>query len=272
MVNAGREVWVDRGGDDAPRRPSATGAIGVVLERVLAPTGRRIDRTNPIVDVRLASGARLCAVDRADQRRRHRCRRSGSTDRASSRSKQFVEQPGAVALLDEVIAARCNVLDLGCDLIREDDVRGGPARTRRCIGSTRHLRGHHRTVTVRRPRRAARGARRRRRWLPPVDLAALVRAALRLRPDRLVVGEFRGTEVLAAIEAMNTGHDGSMSTCHANSAVDALRRVETLLMQAAPAWPLAAIRRQVSVARSTSSSISSARPGRRRVCRGRRGP
>src|SRR4029453_19330118 len=82
--------------------------------------------------------------------------------------------------------------------------------------------------------------------LAAVDLAALVRAALRLRPDRLFVGEFRGIEVLAAVEAINTGHDGSLSTCHANSAVDALRRVETLLMQAAPTWPLAAIRRQVS--------------------------
>lgn len=80
----------------------------------------------------------------------------------------------------------------------------------------------------------------------PVDLAELVRAALRLRPDRLVVGEFRGPEVVATIQALNTGHDGSLSTCHANSAVDALRRVETLVMQAAPSWPLPAIRRQVT--------------------------
>jgi pilus assembly protein CpaF len=80
----------------------------------------------------------------------------------------------------------------------------------------------------------------------PVALADLVRAALRLRPDRLVVGEFRGHEVLAVVQALNTGHDGSLSTCHANSAVDALRRVETLVMQAAPTWPLAAIRRQLT--------------------------
>ncbi|MFW2333526.1 ATPase, T2SS/T4P/T4SS family, partial [Ilumatobacter sp.] len=80
----------------------------------------------------------------------------------------------------------------------------------------------------------------------PVPLAQLVRTALRLRPDRLIVGEFRGPEVLAVIEALNTGHDGSLSTCHANSAVDGLRRVETLVMQAAPSWPLASIRRQVS--------------------------
>lgn len=80
----------------------------------------------------------------------------------------------------------------------------------------------------------------------PVALAQLVRTALRLRPDRLIVGEFRGPEVLAVVEALNTGHDGSLSTCHANSAVDGLRRVETLVMQAAPTWPLMSIRRQVS--------------------------
>ena len=73
-----------------------------------------------------------------------------------------------------------------------------------------------------------------------------VRTALRLRPDRLVVGEFRGSEAVAIVEALNTGHDGSLSTCHANSAVDGLRRIETLVMQAVPTWPLAAIRRQVS--------------------------
>jgi pilus assembly protein CpaF len=67
-----------------------------------------------------------------------------------------------------------------------------------------------------------------------------------LRPDRLVVGEFRGDEVLAVVQALNTGHDGSLSTCHANSALDGAHRLETLVMQAAPAWPLEAIRRQVT--------------------------
>ena len=79
-----------------------------------------------------------------------------------------------------------------------------------------------------------------------IEMAELVRTALRLRPDRLIVGEFRGAEVLAVLQALNTGHDGSLATCHANSALDGLRRVETLVMQASPTWPLIAIRRQVS--------------------------
>ena len=73
-----------------------------------------------------------------------------------------------------------------------------------------------------------------------------MRTALRLRPDRLVVGEVRGPEVLALVQALNTGHDGSWSTCHANSAVDALHRLETLIVQAAPAWPLTAVRQHLT--------------------------
>ena len=75
-----------------------------------------------------------------------------------------------------------------------------------------------------------------------ITLADLLRTALRLRPDRLVVGEVRGDEVLGLVQALNTGHDGSLSTVHANSALDALHRLETLVVQAAPSWPLAAVR------------------------------
>ena len=80
----------------------------------------------------------------------------------------------------------------------------------------------------------------------PIPLDELVRTALRLRPDRLVVGEVRGNEVTGLVQAMNTGHDGSLATCHANGPIDALLRLETLVMQAAPSWPLAAIRAQLT--------------------------
>ncbi len=93
----------------------------------------------------------------------------------------------------------------------------------------------------------------------PVHLHDLVRTALRLRPDRLVVGEVRGDEVLAMVQALNTGHDGSWSTCHANSALDALVRLETLILQAAPNWPLAAIRRHLY--RSVDVIVQTARTG-----------
>jgi pilus assembly protein CpaF len=245
MVNAGREVWVDRGGTMRLAGHLPPGAIDVVLERVLAPTGRRIDRTHPVVDLRLASGARLCAVigpvsidGTTVAIRQHRPR--------PFTLEAFTVDLRTIALLDDVIAARCNLLVSGATSSGKTTFvaallhRADPADRLVVCEDTAELTltGRH---AVRLEARAASAD-----GPAAVDLAALVRAALRLRPDRLIVGEFRGTEVLAAVEAMNTGHDGSLSTCHANSAVDAPRRVETLLRQAAPAWPLAAIRRQVS--------------------------
>ena len=95
--------------------------------------------------------------------------------------------------------------------------------------------------------------------LPPITLEQLVRTAMRLRPDRLVIGEVRGPEVLGLVQALNTGHDGSWSTCHANSAHDALHRLETLVLQAAPTWPLRAVRDHL--ARSIDVVVHLARTG-----------
>jgi pilus assembly protein CpaF len=78
-----------------------------------------------------------------------------------------------------------------------------------------------------------------------VTIRDLVRNALRMRPDRIVVGEVRGAECFDLVQACNTGHDGTLSTCHANSPLDALRRLETLALMADVALPLAAVREQV---------------------------
>jgi pilus assembly protein CpaF len=264
MVNAGCEVWVDRRGTVRLEGHLPPDSIGVVLERVLAPTGRRVDRTHPIVDVRLAGGARLCAVVEpiavdgiTVSIRQHRPRTLELAD--------FVEDRTVLALLDEVVTGRCNVLVSGATSSGKTTFIA--AVLRRVDASERLVICEDTTELAPQGRHAVRLEARAESadGLPAVDLAALVRAALRLRPDRLVVGEFRGAEVLAAVEAMNTGHDGSLSTCHANSAVDALRRVETLLMQAAPTWPLAAIRRQVSRSIDVVVHLERAAEGRRRV-------
>jgi len=245
MVNRGREVWVDRRGTLERLADLHPGAVDVVLERVLAPLGKRLDRTNPIVDARLPDGARLCAVvdpvaldGTTVAIRRHRRRRVPIG--------AFAE-PNVVELLHELVDRRANLLVTGATSSGKttlltaltDAVPTGERLV--VIEDTSELVVAEHLHVVRLEAR------------PPgldgveaVGLAQLVRTALRLRPDRLIVGEFRGPEVLAVIEALNTGHDGSLSTCHANSPVDGLRRVETLVMQAAPSWPLVAIRRQVS--------------------------
>ncbi|MEJ7799193.1 MAG: ATPase, T2SS/T4P/T4SS family [Ilumatobacter sp.] len=245
MVNRGREVFVDRQGSISRLADLHPGAVDVILERVLAPLGKRLDRTNPIIDARLADGSRVCAVvapvavDGTTMTiRRHRSRRIPLADFAP---------PPVVAVLRELVERRSNILLTGAT---------SSGKTTLLAALTDLVADHERLVLIEDTSELVLGAARHVVRLearppgvdgvPPIDLAQLVRTALRLRPDRLLVGEFRGGEVLAVIEALNTGHDGSLSTCHANSAVDGLRRVETLVMQAAPAWPLAAIRRQVS--------------------------
>jgi pilus assembly protein CpaF len=244
MVNRGREVWVDRSGRVQHVTDLPAGAIDVVLERVMAPVGKRLDRTTPIVDVRLPDGARLCAVvapvaidGTTVSIRRHRERQ---IPLASFASGEVCE------LLTHVITARANVLVTGAtstgkttllasliELVDDHDRLVVIEDTAELVGGGRHV--------VRLEARPAdlEGS-------ATIDLTRLVRTALRLRPDRLVVGEFRGDEALAVVQALNTGHDGSLSTCHANAALDGLRRLETLVMQAAPNWPLPAIRRHVT--------------------------
>lgn len=245
MVNRGREVFVERHGQIVRSDDLSPGAAEVILERVLAPLGKRLDRTNPIVDARLPDGSRLCAVvapvapdGTTLSIRRHRTRRT---------PLDAFGPPAVVSVLRELVDRRSNVLVTGATssgkttlLAALTDVAGAHERLV-AIEDTSELvfdAGRHVVRLEARPPGVD--------GVAAVDLAQLVRTALRLRPDRLLIGEFRGPEVVAVVEALNTGHNGSLSTCHANSAIDGLRRVETLVMQAAPSWPLAAIRRQVS--------------------------
>ncbi len=263
MVNPDGSVWIDRDGSLRRVGGLVGDALEVVIERVLAPTGRRVDRSHPVVDVRLAGGARLCAVVQPVAVggaclaiRRHR---------TQPHALESFATPAVSAALVDIVAGRCNVLVSGATSSGKTSLVAAllhrAARDDRlvvCEDTTElPLDGLHTVRLEARPATAD--------GLAGVDLAALVRAALRLRPDRLVVGEFRGPEVMAAVEAMNTGHDGSLSTCHANGPLDALRRVETLLMQAAPAWPLAAIRRQVSRSIDVVVHVGRRRDGTRTV-------
>lgn len=245
MVNAGREVYVDRQGAITRLADLGPGTVEVILERVLAPLGKRLDRTSPIIDARLPDGARLCAVvapvaldGTTLSIRRHRSRRVPIG--------RFAPPP-VVDLLRELIEGRANILITGATSSGKTTLLAALTelvpRAERLVliedTSELVLGAEHHVVRLEARPPGVDG-------VAPVDVGRLVRTALRLRPDRLLIGEFRGAEAVAVVEALNTGHDGSLSTCHANSAVDGLRRLETLVMQAAPSWPLPAIRRQVS--------------------------
>lgn len=244
MVNAGRHVWIER--SDA--RAGGTqyvgelepGALDAVVERMLAPVGRRLDRANPVVDARLPDGSRMCAV-LAPVAVDGTClsvRRFAGTVRTVDHFAPVALQP----LLAEVVHRRCNVLVSGAT---------SSGKTTLLNALAAFIGAHERVVTLEdtaelrletphvlrletRPATAD-GVR-------EVGLDSLVRAALRLRPDRLIVGEIRGAEAFELVQALSTGHDGSLATMHANSAADALARLEALVLRANPGWPLSAVR------------------------------
>lgn len=247
MVNGGGEVWVERDGRLAPGglRLDPAQVLGVA-ERVLAPLGLRVDRRTPVADARLPDGSRLhvvvppVAVDGPLLTiRRFRVRPVGLTSFCP---------PAVARLLQAVVAGRCNVVISGGT---------GAGKTTLLNAMAAGIGAHHRIVTiedtaelrlpgdhvVRLEARASGGD-----GPVPLGIGDLVRTALRMRPDRIVVGEVRGDEALAMLSAMNTGHEGSLSTVHANSPPDALRRLESMAVVAAGGLPLAAVRQHVAAA------------------------
>jgi pilus assembly protein CpaF len=218
-------------------------AVTTAIEHILRPIGRRIDRTNPTVDARLPDGSRVCAVIEPV-----------AVDGPCLTIRRFAMRPlpleafaadDAVSLLRDVVDARCNVLVSGATSSGKTTLLNALAAlvptTERIITleDIAELRLPHPHVVRLETRPAsAEGT-------GEITLAQLLRTALRMRPDRLVLGEVRGAEAVQLVQAMNTGHDGSLSTVHANSAADALARLCSLVLQEVPGWPLEAIHDQV---------------------------
>ncbi len=231
MVNGGGEVWVDRAG--ALVRTHLVLSEEVVLhliERVVAPLGLSVDRAHPVVDARLGDGSRVHAIIRplAVDGPCLTIRRFGAKPIALGQ----VAGPGVEALLTWAVRARANVVVAGgagagkTTLLNA--LAGGIDPSERVVtvedAAELRLPGAHVVRLEARPANAE--------GVGEVRIRDLVRAALRMRPDRIIVGEVRGGEALDMLQAMNTGHEGSLSTCHANSPGDALRRLETLVLLA----------------------------------------
>jgi pilus assembly protein CpaF len=246
MVNGGA-VWVERAGrlERLPLRLDAA-EVELLIERVVAPLGLRIDRMSPYVDARLPDGSRVnavvppLAVDGPCLTIRRFAARAIPLD--------LMAPAGVVALLRWAVTARCNVVVSGgtgagkTTLLNALAAAIDPTERIVTIEDTAELRlplDHVVRLEARPPNAEGQGA---------VSVRDLVRNALRMRPDRIVVGETRGAEALDMLQAMNTGHDGSLTTCHANGTADALRRIETMALSAAGGLPLAAVREQVASA------------------------
>ncbi|HRE01043.1 MAG TPA: ATPase, T2SS/T4P/T4SS family [Ilumatobacteraceae bacterium] len=263
MVNGGGEVWIDRAGALTSIGRLQTGVVERIIERVLDPLGRRLDRLTPMVDARLGNGSRVCAVvtpvavdGTCLSVRRFSVRPRALTDFASE---------SVADLLREAIERRCNTIVEGPTSSGKTSLLNTLAG---CVGGNERIVTLEDTAELRlaaphvlrleaRPP-SADGA-------PPVTLADLVRTALRLRPDRLVVGEIRGAEVVDLLQALNTGHDGSLSTCHANSPADALTRLHSLVVQHHAGWPLAAVRDHIRRCVDLVVHVARGADGARRV-------
>jgi pilus assembly protein CpaF len=253
MVNGPEAVYVERRGQLERTAVSFTGEAELLhaIERILAPLGRRVDEASPLCDARLPDGSRVHAVipplslsGPCLTIRRFRREGFGLRDLVA----RGTLEPDLAEFLALCVAAKAALLVSGGT---------GAGKTTTLNALSGAIPGEERIVTI----EDAAELRLRQRHVvrlearPPgldgrgeVTIRALVRNALRMRPDRIVVGEVRGPEALDMLQALNTGHDGSLTTVHANSPEDALRRVETLALMAGVGLPHAAVREQVASA------------------------
>ena len=247
MVNGPGVVWVERAGDLHPTSIHVdAAAVDLLVERLTGSQGQRVDRAAPMTDLRLADGSRCnivvppIAVDgTAITIRRFRALDVTLDDLAPA---------DAVPLLVDAVRSRRNIVVVGGT---------GAGKTTLLNALCAHLPLTARVVTVEDAAELAlpgdhvvrlESRRANTEGVGSVTIRDLVRNALRMRPDRIVVGEVRGAEALDMVWAMSTGHDGSLSTCHANGAADALARLETMVLQAGVDLPLEAARSQIAAA------------------------
>ena len=270
LVNTHRQVYVERLGkleltnigfrDEAHLRH--------IIDRIISRVGRRIDESVPLVDARLPDGSRVnaiippAALDGPILSIRRFRRRALSIDDLLQLGSAT---PEIAQLLTGSARARLNMLITGGT---------GSGKTTLLNIISRYIPNEERIVTIedsaelmlqqphivrletRPPNIEGRGQ---------ITQRDLVRNALRMRPDRIVVGEVRGDEVLDMLQAMNTGHDGSMTTIHSNGPRDALHRMENLVLMAGHSLPDKAIREQIASAIELIVHVSRMSDGRRRI-------
>jgi pilus assembly protein CpaF len=270
MVNGPFEIWIERGGRLYPSdvQFNDDSHLRRIINKMVAQVGRRIDESSPMVDARLPDGSRVNAVIPP-------LSLSGPliTIRKFSRRRLTFDDmvklgtlnQETVEFLQRCIKAQLNMLISGGT---------GSGKTTLLNALSTAIPDEERIVTIEdaaelrlnqthvlrleaRPKDLA--------GENEVPIRALVRNSLRMRPDRIIVGEVRGAEALDMLQAMNTGHDGSLSTVHANSSRDALARIETMVLMSGYDLPVRAIREQVSSALDGIIHLERLEDGSRRV-------
>lgn len=253
MVNRFDEIYVERAGRLQRHALSFTSdrAVMGVIERIVAPLGRRIDESSPMVDARLKDGSRVNAIIAPLA-----LKGSTLTIRKFARRKlsaadlvQFgALSPAMADFLRICVEARKNIIVSGgtgsgkttlLNILSNFIPSGERVITVEDAAELQLAHEHLISLESRPSNVEGKGG---------VPIRELVRNTLRMRPDRIVVGECRGAEALDMLQAMNTGHEGSLTTLHANTPRDGLARLETMVLMAGMELPLAAIREQIASA------------------------
>jgi len=270
MVNGHEQIFVERHGQLTLSDASFTSEAQLrrVIERIVAKVGRRIDESSPLVDARLADGSRVNAIIPPL-----------AVDGSSLTIRKFAREPltaadliglgtlspGIAEVLEACVNARLNIIVSGGT---------GTGKTTLLNVLSGFIPANERIITIEDAvelqlqqdhviRLESRPANIEGKG--EVTIRDLVRNSLRMRPDRIVIGECRGGESLDMLQAMNTGHEGSISTVHSNSPRDAISRLETLVLMAGMDLPLRAIREQISSAIDVIVQISRLKDGTRRI-------
>lgn len=277
MINGTHNIFIEKDGQLITMKDSQGLAINYrseaeimhVIDKIVAPINRKVDQSNPIVDARLPNGSRVNIVIPP-----------ASLDGPVVTIRKFPENPftmtdlvsfGALnedlsSFLNILVKARYNIIVAGGT---------GSGKTTFLNALSGYIQSNQRIITVedsaelkisqienlirmetRPPNIEGKGE---------ITIRDLVKTALRMRPDRIVVGEVRGSEALDMLQAMNTGHDGSLTTGHANSSTDMLSRIETMVMMAGLELPLQSVRQQISSAVDVIVFLRKMHDGSRRV-------
>lgn len=277
MVNGKDSIFVEKEGKlikslDSNGNPLAFDSeqeLQRIIERIVMPVNRKVDESNPIADARLPNGFRVNIVLRP-------LSLEGNTvtirkfpespytmddliclgmlnEEAASFLKKMVENRYNIVISGGTGSGKTTFLNAMSDYIPKESriITIEDSAELKILGIENLIRLETRTANI-----EGKGA---------VSMRDLVRAALRMRPDRIIVGEVRGGEALDMLQAMNTGHEGSLSTGHANSAEDMLGRLETMVMMADVDLPLAAVRHQISSAVDIIIHLAKMGNGQRRV-------
>ena len=271
MVNGAKHIFVERAGKiyRVSRTFESEEELYNIIQRIVGKAGKEVNPANPIVDTRLPDGSRVNVVVPPISR-------SGATVtiRKFSRNPMTVEKlleygsitTDAARFLEKLVKARYNIFISGGT---------GSGKTTFLNAMSNFIPADERIITIedsaelqihklsnlisletRNANSSGKGE---------VTIRELIRSALRMRPDRIIVGEVRGEEALDMLQAMNTGHDGSLSTGHANSTRDMLSRLETMVLQGNAGLPLMAIRQQIASALDVIIHLSRLRDKSRRT-------